>query len=166
MRAPLFWRKAHYWLAIASALPVLLMICTGLLLHVKKDFHWIQPNEQAGTAAPPRVTFDEILAACAAIPELSVDGWDDIARVDLDPADGLLKVTTHQNYEVQLDAADGSVLQVAVRRSDIIESLHDGSWFGGFAKRWIFLPAGVILLVLWGTGIYLFLLPYVRRRSP
>jgi hypothetical protein len=33
-------------------------------------------------------------------------------------------------------------------------------------KLWVFLPAGMILLVLWLTGIYLFWLPiFVRRRQ-
>jgi hypothetical protein len=35
MRAPILWRKVHYWLAIAAALPVLIFLGTGLLLQVK-----------------------------------------------------------------------------------------------------------------------------------
>jgi uncharacterized iron-regulated membrane protein len=163
MRAHLFWRKVHYWLSIVAALPILVMTGTGLLLQVKKDFHWIQPDEQRGSGATPQVTFDQILAACQSRPELGVGRWDDIRRVDLDPADALLKVTTRAGWEAQLDAADGRVLQVAYRRSDVIEALHDGAWFGALVKRWVFLPAGVILLVLWATGIYLFLLPPLRK---
>jgi hypothetical protein len=56
-------------------------------------------------------------------------------------------------------------LQTAYRRSDLMESLHDGSWFHPLAKLWIFLPAGVIVFVLWVTGIYLFLLPIRSRRA-
>ena len=54
---------------------------------------------------------------------------------------------------------------MAYRRSDLIESLHDGSFFGGdFAKLGVFLPTALVLCVLWGTGIYLFFLPYMVRR--
>jgi hypothetical protein len=56
------------------------------------------------------------------------------------------------------------VLQSTYRRSDLIESLHDGSWFHDRAKLFIWLPAGVVLCGLWGTGLYLWVLPYLTRR--
>ncbi len=76
----------------------------------------------------------------------------------------MLKVVARSNYEIQIDSQNGKVLQVAYRRSDLIESIHDGSWFDDWVKLWIFLPAGIILLVLWLTGVYLFWLPIVVRR--
>ncbi len=166
MKAQLFWRKAHYWVSIVVALPVLLVICTGLLLQVKKNVAWIQPPEQRGRGGPPQVTFDHVLRSVSEIPHVQVRGWDDIHRIDLRPAEDVLKVTTHSGWEVQLDPVDGAVLQTAVRRSDLIESLHDGSWFGEAAKLGVFLPAGLLLAFLWGTGIYLFLLPQMRKRRP
>ncbi len=166
MRAQILWRKVHYWLSIGVAAPLLVVITTGLLLQVKKDFAWIQPAELRGSGGPPGVTFDGILAACAAIPEVSISDWSDIDRIDFRPGKSLVKVTTHDGWEIQLDPADGRVLGVAVRRSDLIESFHDGSWFGGLAKRWVFLPSGIALLVLLATGLYLFLLPQLRKRRP
>ncbi len=84
------------------------------------------------------------------------------------PGDGVAKVRSETGWEVQIDTATGEVLQVAVRRSDLIESLHDGSFFGDWAKLWIFLPAGLILLALWLSGMYLWALPWwaksARRR--
>jgi uncharacterized iron-regulated membrane protein len=56
------------------------------------------------------------------------------------------------------------VLQTMVRRSDLIESLHDGSWFHDRAKLWIFFPVALALLGLWATGVYLWLLPALTRR--
>ncbi len=166
MRAQVLWRKVHYWLSIIVAAPLVVMIGSGLLLQVKKDFHWIQPDEQRGSAGAPRVSFAQILESCAAVPEVAIDDWSDIHRVDLRPGKSLLKVTTRDGWEIQIDPNDGSVLQVAVRRSDLIESLHDGSWFGEAVKRGVFLPAGALLAMLWATGIYLFLLPQMRRRRP
>jgi hypothetical protein len=77
-------------------------------------------------------------------------------------------VQCKNRYEVQVDFQSGAVVQVAYRRSDLIESLHDGSWFGDSAKLYIFLPVAAIVLGLWATGMYLFVLPYAvkwRRRS-
>lgn len=157
-------RKLHYWVAFATALPVLLVILTGVLLQVKKDFAWIQPPEQKGSGKTPAVTLAAILEACRAVPEAGVQEWADIRRVDLRPSRGLVKVTTSGDWEVQIDAATGAVIHSAYRRSDLIENLHDGSWFGGVAKRWIFLPSGIALGVLWVTGIWLFLQPFLARR--
>ncbi len=56
------------------------------------------------------------------------------------------------------------MLQVAYRRSDLIESIHDGSFFHDRAKLWVFLPAGLILIGLWVTGVYLWLLPHLVKR--
>ena len=74
-------------------------------------------------------------------------------------AAGMVKVRCENRWEVQIDTATGEVLQVAYRRSDLIESMHDGSFFHEHAKLWIFLPSGVILLGLWLTGMYLWILP-------
>jgi uncharacterized iron-regulated membrane protein len=155
----------HYWLSIVVAAPVLLIIVSGLLLHVKKDFHWIQPTERRGTGGTPRLSLEEILSTCLAVTEVNVHGWEDIDRVDVRPGKSLIKVTTKDNWEIQLDPADGRVLQVATRRSDMLEALHDGSWFGGIVNRWVFLPSGVMLLTLWATGLYLFVLPLWRKRK-
>lgn len=91
--------------------------------------------------------------------------WDDVDRLDVRPSKGVVKVRARSGWEVQVDAKTGEVLQAAVRRSDLIESLHDGSFFHEKVKLWIFLPAGLILAGLWGTGIYLFFLPLWKRRT-
>jgi uncharacterized iron-regulated membrane protein len=159
-------RKTHYWLAILCALPVLLVILTGLLLQVKKQVAWIQPPEKRGSGEAPRIDFATLLNACrTALPE-QVRDWGDINRIDVRPKRGLIKVTTKNHWEIQLDAGTGQVLQVAYRRSDIIEALHDGSWFSDTVRYGVFLPSGILLLLLWVTGIYLFFLPiFVRRRK-
>ena len=78
---------------------------------------------------------------------------------------GIVKVRAENRWEVQVDAVTGEVLQVAYRRSDLIESLHDGSFFHDMVKLWVFLPCALLLLGLWVSGIYLFVLPYQTRRK-
>ena len=107
---------------------------------------------------------DQILDAVRDVPDAGLTGWEDIDRLDVRPGKGIIKVRGNNDREIQLDAATGEVLQVAVRRSDFIESIHDGSFFHESFKLWVFLPSAVILAVMWGTGIYLFLLPYMLRR--
>lgn len=157
-------RKIHRWGAILTAAPMLVVIATGVFLQLKKDWGWVQPPTVRGSTQELALSFDEVLEAVRAVPEAEIAGWDDVDRLDVRPGKGMLKVRANNRWEVQLDAADGSVLQVAYRRSDLIESLHDGSWFDDRAKLWIFLPTAFVALVLWFTGMYLWLLPHLVRR--
>lgn len=163
MRPTLLNRKVHYWLSLVTALPVLVMVVSGLLLHLKKDVAWIQPPERRGQGGPPAVSMEAILAASRGVPEAGIRGWEDVQRVDLRPGKGMLKVIGKGGFEIQVDAVTGEVLQSAYRRSDFFEALHDGSYFHDAVKRWIFLPAGAALLILWITGFLLFFLPFLAR---
>ena len=158
-------RRLHRWGAISVGLPLLCIVTSGLLLQVKKQLPWVQPHEQRTAVATPSTSWDLILAAAKAMPEAGVQGWEDIDRVDVRPGKGIMKVITTSRWETQLALADGAVLQVAYRRSDLIESLHDGSFFGDAAKSWVFLPAGLVLLALWLTGLYLWMLPWLIKRK-
>jgi uncharacterized iron-regulated membrane protein len=158
-------RRLHRWGAILVALPFVVVISTGLLLQVKKQLSWVQPPERRGGAVAASLSFGVILARAQSVPEAGVRSWSDVERLDVRPDKGLVKVVSRTRWELQLDAATGAVLQSSYRRSDLIESLHDGSWFHPLAKTWIFLPTGAIVLGLWLTGIYLWLLPYQVRRK-
>ncbi len=158
-------RRLHRWGAIAAAVPVAVVIATGLLLQLKKHVAWVQPPEQRGSATVPGVSMDQLLAAARSVPQAAVRDWSDVDRVDVRPSKGLAKISTTNRWEVQIDIATGQVLQSAYRRSDLLEALHDGSWFHEHAKLWLFFPAGLVLLALWLTGLYLWWLPVgVRRR--
>jgi uncharacterized iron-regulated membrane protein len=166
MSNPRIWnRKLHRWGAIAVAVPFLLVICTGVLLQLKKQLPWVQPPERRGGAEAPALSMTDVLERVRVVPQAGIRTWDDVDRIDVRPAKGMLKVVGTNRWEVQLDVATGEVLQVAYRRSDLIESLHDGSFFHPLAKLGIFLPAGLIVLGLWLTGIYLWLLPWRVRRA-
>jgi uncharacterized iron-regulated membrane protein len=156
-------RKVHYWGAIICSVPVLVVILSGILLLLKKESSWIQPPTSKGLTGEPAVSFSQILNASKAVPQAEIKTWDDIARLDVRPDKGLVKVHATNHWEIQIDHRSGEVLQVAFRRSDIIESLHDGTFFHDSAKLWIFLPSAILLLVLWITGIYLFAKPLLVK---
>jgi uncharacterized iron-regulated membrane protein len=142
-----------------------LVIISGLLLQVKKYSAWIQPAELRGSTKSAKISLPQVLEISQQVPEAQIKSWDDINRLDVRPSRGMLKVWAKNNYEIQIDTDTGAILQIAYRRSDIIESLHDGSFFNDWAKYLIFLPSGIILLLLWITGIYLFVLPiWVKKQ--
>jgi uncharacterized iron-regulated membrane protein len=156
-------RKLHRWGAIATALPFLVVLGTGLLLQLKKQLTWVQPAEQRTANRVPSVSMQQIFAAASSVRQTEIRSWDDIDRLDVRPGKGIVKVAAVNHWEVQVDLASGKVLQSAYRRSDLIEQMHDGSWFHEVAKLWVFLPSAVVVLGLWVTGIYLFLLPFRAR---
>lgn len=168
MKLPLLNRKLHRWGAVLIALPLLVVVVTGLMLQVKKQFTWVQPETKKGSGKAPKLSMDELLTKLKTVPEAEVTAWGDVDRVDVRPKDGIYKVTCKNSHEVQVDFTTGEVLQVAYRRSDLIESIHDGSVFGDGVKLYVFLPAGVVLLVLWVTGLILFAHPWwvkLRRKK-
>jgi hypothetical protein len=76
----------------------------------------------------------------------------------------MVKVRSLNNWELQIDTETAEILQIEFRRSDIIEAMHDGSWFADAAKYWIFLPTGVFVLALWVSGMYLYFIPLLNKR--
>jgi len=164
MTAAKWSRKAHRIGALISAVPVLVILITGVLLQLKKDWSWVQPPTRRGAEAQLVLSWDEILRVTRGVEVAAVATYADIARIDAQPQRGLLKVQCENGYEVQLDAVSGEVLSVAYRRSDLIESLHDGSWFHPIAKLWVFLPTAFVLCGLWVTGVHLWLVPHLVRR--
>ncbi len=139
------------------------MIGTGVLLMLKKQIPWVQPPTIKGVAHVPELTFDEILKVASTVPEGQITSWKNVDRLDVRPKKGVTKVRAKNNWEIQIDTKTGDVLQVEYRRSDLIESIHDGSFFHDNIKNWIFLPASIVLFVLWCSGLYLFAYPYMVK---
>lgn len=159
MKPSLLNRKVHYWVSIFIAVPLLVIAVTGVLLQIKKQWAWVQPTELKGSGKEPVISFDRILEASRSVPDAGVVSWSDIVRIDVRPSKGVLKVTTKTDWEIQIDAKTGEVLQSAYRRSDWIEAIHDGSFFTDWAKYGLFLPSGIGLILLTLTGAYLFWQP-------
>ncbi len=163
---PRVWnRKLHRWGAVLTAVPFFIVLITGILLQVKKQVPWIQPVEERGVGVVPEVSMDALLAAARSVPEAEIQDWGDVDRIDVRPGKGIAKIVSNTRWELQVDLASAAVLHSAYRRSDLIESLHDGSWFHDAAKLWLFLPSGLVVLALWTTGVYLWLLPHWARRQ-
>ena len=82
------------------------------------------------------------------------------------PGRGVVKAWLMNGYEVQVDLGTGRVLQTAYRRSDLIESIHDGSFFAGdWTKLGLFLPSGIVVLMLWLSGLWMWWVPFAAKRA-
>jgi len=157
-------RRIHRWIGIFVAIPSAIVLSTGLLLQFKKQSSWIQPTTKKGTASIPTLSWNEVLEIAKVDPNSSIDSWEDVDRLDVRPSKGIIKLRSRNRWEIQIDGATGDVLSSAYRRSDLIESLHDGSFFSDSVKLFVFSANGAGLLVLLVTGMYLWYLP-VRSRQ-
>lgn len=158
-------RKIHYWISFAAAVPMLVMIASGLFLQSKKHWAWVQPVEHRGTGTEPAIGLDDILVSLTTATGMNVQSWHDVNRIDVRPGRGVAKAWLNNGYEVQVDLGTGRVLHTAYRRSDLIETIHDGSFFGGdWVKLGIFLPSGIVVLLLWISGMWMWWVPFAAKR--
>ena len=97
----------------------------------------------------------------------------EIDRIDVRPDKGIIKFTFKSNfYEIQLDGVTGKVLQMELRRSDVIEKIHDGSivdYYVGFESGIFKLVYTIImsfaLMIFTITGFWLWYGPKKMRKS-
>ena len=165
MKAQVLYRKIHHWGSFIIALPLVIMIGAGILLMLKKEIEWIQPVSQKGIErkAVPMASMDKLFTAARSVEHAGFTSWDALERADLKPGKGIIKFLSTTNWEVQVDTHTAKVLQVSKRRSDVIEAIHDGSYFADWMKLGLFLPTGIMLLILWLTGVYLFVVTEYKK---
>ncbi|MCP4273886.1 MAG: PepSY domain-containing protein [Gammaproteobacteria bacterium] len=165
MKPQSLFRKIHYWGSLFVALPLIIMIGAGILLMVKKEVVWIQPISQKGIERTtiPTVSMPALFNAAKSVESAGFTSWGELERADFKPGKGIIKFVSNTHWEVQVDTHTGEVLQVAKRRSDVIEAIHDGTYFADWMKLGLFLPVGVVLLFLWLTGVYLFVFTEYKK---
>ena len=139
------------------------MVSSGIMLQLKKQSNWIQPNVEVNSSSKP-VMLQSYLDAVSTVKEANISSWDDIERIDIRPDKGIAKIKSKNNWEIQIDIETSEIYATYYRRSDIIESIHDGSFFSEIVKYGWFLPSGILLLTLSLTGIYMFFIPILKKR--
>lgn len=164
------YRKLHRYIGSSLFIFFFVVAVTGLLLGWKKHSGgYILPNTEKGssTVLARWLPLDSLQwAAQRAIQQqfplksLVVD------RMDVRPDKGVVKVSFKKHfYEVQVDGATGNVLAVNLRKSDIIEQIHDGSIVehfietDGTVKLFYTSLLGFGLLVLTVSGFWLWYNP-------
>ena len=140
------------------------MVSSGIMLQLKKQSNWVQPNVEITSSSKP-VMLQAYLDAAKSVEEANVSSWEDIERIDIRPNKGIAKLKSKNNWEIQIDIETAEIYAKNFRRSDIIESIHDGSFFSEIVKYGWFLPSGILLLILSLSGIYMFFIPILKRRN-
>lgn len=137
---------------------------------LKKDINSLQPPTQKGVGKDLAAwkSVDELaqLAAGALYDKYPEEKDNPISRMDVRPSKGIAKVLFKQrNWEVQIDGTTGEIKSIEKRRSDWIESLHDGSIISDNFKliSMILLGLGLIFMIM--TGLWLYYGPKKYREA-
>ena len=110
---------------------------------------------------------DEILVAADALVE-RLKEFDGVSQMESDfrPGKNVYKVRSKTNHsEIQVCAVSGKILNTDVRRSDFLENLHDGSFFGEWMHDKVLPVVAVSNIILAISGLYLWLGPKFRRKK-
>ena len=67
------------------------MVSSGILLQLKKQSNWIQPNVETVSSSKP-IMLQSYLDAVSTIEEANISSWDDIERIDIRPGQGIAKI--------------------------------------------------------------------------
>jgi len=76
-----FNRQVHYWGSIIVAVPILIIILTGILLLLKKEYAWIQPPSMKGKSKISVIKFEEILKSVKTVNVAGINGWEDVPDI-------------------------------------------------------------------------------------
>lgn len=172
------FRKIHRTTGAFLFVFFFIVSITGLLLGWKKHSGGlILPKSYQGTTSDLKdwLPLDSLQTLALNIlrdslpPGLS----EELDRLDIRQDKGIIKfVFTDHFYEIQLDGATGQLLQIAVRRSDYIEKIHDGSLLdyylgtgNGEIKLVYTTIMGLALLTFTITGFWLWYGPKRMRKA-
>ncbi|MEZ0324606.1 MAG: PepSY domain-containing protein [Fimbriimonas sp.] len=160
-------RQTHKWIGITLALFLAVLAVTGFFLATKKRFAWMQPPVAEAVAilsAGEIVSVERALEAAYALGHDNLQKLEHVDRVDYRPKDNIFKVISNEGYiEVQVDGKTGKVLSSSFRNDQLMEDIHDMSFFADLAHAWLLPAVAIGLATLAITGITLFLTPVYRR---
>ncbi len=157
---------------LAGVMAVLAL--TGGFVAFKKQVEYLQPATRSGAEGsleavlPPAQIAERVLAA--GLPEAR--SIEDIDRIELRPAKRVYKVrleaadTWSSPVEIQVDSITGEILNRGVRGDQLWMDVHSFAVFGTATKLVTMVLAGLALLWLSLSGLYLFFFPpWFRARK-
>jgi len=167
MRVYQYFRKTHKWVGILLSVVFLNSAVTGILLLEKKNYAWIQPPTLTGAEgkAEDFISTRNLVEIVLSQDSPNFRSLEDIDRIDFRPDHRVFKVHSKHNYaEIQVDAVTGEILSTAWRPSDLLEDMHDGSYYADWLHATLMPVTGGGLVLLTVSGIYLWLATWLRKR--
>lgn len=140
-------RRWHRIVSVIIALPLFVVVLTGIVLQWRGSFESIQPS----TIVSP-----EENRPLLSLEDISSRVQGPIDQIIYRPSKNALAVRMKDGMEVQLHPQTGVVLKSALRRTSFLIDLHQGSFLGGFGQFGLFIATswGLLFLLVSGLLIY------------
>lgn len=150
-------RKYHRRLSIIFALPVLIIVVTGILLILRSKLSFIQ------TPAPKveKVAIEKVRPIAEIIKKLNIDEKK-ISSIIYKPSKNIYSIRTKDYEEYYLHPETLEILRTGPKMSTLLIQLHEGSFFSPTVRDYIFFPTSLVLFFLWITGLLLFFRPKLK----
>jgi uncharacterized iron-regulated membrane protein len=147
------WKKLHGYIALIITLPLIVTALTGVILQLRDQFEFIQPSPIKTELAPNKklLTFEAIQ-----------EKHPDLDQVIYKPSKGTMVVRFKDGLETHLHPQTGEALKTAMRRTNFLIDLHQGSWMGKFGQYIIHFSTGLGLCFLIVSGLIIY--PFKRKK--
>lgn len=160
-------RVLHRICGLIGALFLILISVTGFALALKSIVPAIKAPTQKGAKidSPRDLVHPHVVMTSAfgvGLPELAEPKH--IDRLELHNSKNIYKVTSKEGYhEVQIDGATGKVLSVSKRNDQLLENIHDLSFFNESFRVYILPIVALMLFILGVSGLVIYFTPIFRR---
>ena len=160
-------RVLHRICGLIGAVFLIVISITGFLLALKGQVSAIKVPTQKGTKV---ATSQDIIHPAKVLEVVFGLGIAELAeashidRLELHLSKNVYKVTSKEGYhEVQVDVASGKVLSIGTRNDQLLEDIHDLSYFNPAFRIWLLPVVATLLFALGTTGLTIYFTPIVRR---
>lgn len=164
-----WWRQAHKVVGIGAAFFLLVMAVTGFLLSLKGEIPWMRPpvgKAEKVESLAEVVSVDVVTQAAISAGRPDLRTADDIDRIDYRPGKNIFKVISARGYsEVQVDGKTGEVVAVGNRNDQLVEDIHDLSFFDERLRTTVSPVIALALAMMALSGVVIWTVPILRRRK-
>ncbi len=159
-------RSIHKTVGLVACLFLLMLSISGFLLAIKAQVSWVRPETKSGgeVALSDMVSMQQVADAAFSAGFAELKSVGDIDRLEFHADKRIFKVISSKGYrEVQVDGATGEVLSTGQRNDQLLEDLHDLSFFADGLHTWGLPAVAIGLFLLSVTGIIMYTIPVLRR---
>lgn len=143
------WRTWHAYIGLIAALPLLVIVVTGLVLQLRNQFESIQPKTLTMKLEEGKrlLSMEEVIVK---FPPGKIE------QIIYRPSKGNYSIRIKGGDEIQMNPQTGDVVKDMPRRAGLLIDIHQGSWMGPFGQYGIHFLAGLSLFFLLISGVLLF----------
>ena len=149
-------RRLHRKLSLYIFLPLGVIVVSGVFLQFRNQFEWIQPELIVGEKSSEQMLHPQEIMKKLELKENQID------QMIYKPSKNNIALRLKSGEEIQVHPVTGTILKRAIRRTNLLIDIHQGSIIGPLGQYGIYIITGFGMIILYISGINL-LLP--RRKK-